>query len=81
MHHGVTCIWVDYLRKALWVLARHFGTTSLEGLLGIVVNRHLYSQYEQSVGSCHQLMMCVWAQNDGMPRANHYDLSPPNNVS
>ena len=26
-------------------------------------------------------MMHVWAQNDGMPRMNHYDLSPPNNVA
>ena len=81
MHHGVTCVWVDYLRKALWVLARHFGATSLEGQLRIVVDGHLYSQYEQPVGSRHQLMMLVWAKNDGMPHANHYDLSPPNNVA
>ena len=45
MHHGVTSMWVDYLRKALHVLSRHFGATSLEGLLGIVVDWHLYSQY------------------------------------
>ena len=81
MHHGVTCVWVDYLRKALWVLARHFGVPSLEGLLRIVVDRHLYSQYEQPVGSRHQLMMRVWAQTDGLPRASHYDVSPPNHVA
>ena len=57
MHHDVTGVWVDYLRKALWVLARHFGSPSLEGLLRIVVDRHLYSQYEQPIGSRHQLMM------------------------
>ena len=82
MHHGVTSAWVVYLHKALWVLAGHFGATSLEGLLGIVVDWHLYSQYEQPVGSRHQLMMPLWAQNDGsMPHVNHYDMIPPNNVA
>ena len=78
VHHGVTSVWVDYLRKALWVLARHFGATSLEGLLRIVVDQHLYYQYEKPVGRRHQLM---WAHYDGMPRVNHYERSPPNNVA
>ena len=81
MHHGVTSVWVDYLCKVLRVLSRHFGATSLEGLLGIVVDRHLYSQYEQPVESRHHLMMRVWAQNYGMPHVNHYDQSPRNNVA
>ena len=78
-HHGVTSVWVDYLRKALWVLTRHVGATSLEGMLGIVVDQHLYYQYKQHVGSRHQLMMRVWVHNDDMPHVNHYDRSPPNN--
>ena len=49
-------------------------------MLGIVVDQHLYYQYEPHVGRRHHLMMRVWAHYDGMPRVNHYERSPPNNV-